>query len=69
VNPALRAKLDRLAEAVVEPDQPGELRVLARELPELVHVARRVLRGEQAIQFLQPGCQAVELDAQLGLHE
>ncbi len=59
----------RLAEALVQVDQAGQLGVLARQPPELVHVARRLLGGEQAIELFQPPDQAVELVAQLGLHE
>ena len=52
-----------LAEALVERYEPAQLRVLARELPELIHVARRALRREQAVQLREPRGQAVELRA------
>src|SRR5262249_21415611 len=57
-----------LAVVFVQRHQVRELGALARELPELVHVARGVLGRKQPVQVVQAPDQAVELRAQRGFH-
>src|SRR6185503_15506042 len=65
--PGLGRVLLGLPVATVELGETGQLGVLARELLEPAHVARRVLGREQAVQLLQPFRQAVEPGAQRGV--
>src|SRR5213596_2945213 len=48
-----------LAAALVERDDAGQLGMLPRELPELLEVPRRPLRGQQAVEALQAPDEAV----------
>src|SRR5207247_10616675 len=57
-----------LAVVLIQRSQGRELGMLARELLELLHVARGVLGGEQAVQIVEPPDHAVELGAQRGFH-
>jgi hypothetical protein len=43
-----------VAKARVQPDQSGQLGVLAREVLELRQVARRILGGEDPVELLEP---------------
>src|SRR5258708_4310879 len=57
-----------LAVAFIQGSNAGELGVLARELPELIHVPGRVLRREETVQLFQAPDVTVELGTQSGLH-
>src|SRR4051812_8877629 len=57
-----------LAILLIETDHGREIGVLARLIAKAVHVARRVLGGEQALEIGAPRHEAIQLGPDCGLH-